>query len=126
MPEPSVALARHSVPEPSVASPLDRAGKDPIMVLALLVEACERGETTLRPYLDAAHAAIEYADAHPILVLPAWYTAPIPEELEEIVGESLSSLDPSPYQLYKETGGGQAYIDAMLAHGYLVKKEPKP
>jgi len=42
-------------------SPLGRACSDPVAALALLVEACERGETNLRSYLDAGAAAVAYA-----------------------------------------------------------------
>lgn len=30
----------------------------------------------------------------------------------------------SPYQLYKETGGGDAYRVSMLEHGYIIPSSP--
>lgn len=100
-------------------SPLDRARTDPVAALALLVEACDRGEANLRPYLDAGAAAVEHASKHLILRVP------------ENALEGVSDLEawfkdkPSPSLLYKQTGGGQAYINAMIAHGYVIPKEKK-
>ena len=93
---------------------------DPVGVLALLVEACERGETNLRPYLNAGHAVIEYAAKYPIYLTPEWMDEAHPDDVEPVLRNQLSG-NPSPYELWKQTGGGQPYIDAMLEHGYLVR-----
>ena len=87
---------------------------DPLGTLALLVEACERGETNLRPYLDAGHRAISYAQDHLLVLVPE---SAIRGDVTPEIGK------PSPHILYKQTGGGQAYIDEMIQHGYVVRKE---
>jgi hypothetical protein len=38
--------------------------------------------------------------------------------------QARSAATPSPAELYKQTGGGDAYRVAMLDHGYLIPTSP--
>ena len=90
------------------------AADDPIGVLAALVEACEHGEMNLRPYLDAGHAAVAYAQDHLLVLVPESAIVVTPE-----VGK------PSPHKLYAQAGGDvEKYRALMIEHGLLVPKEP--
>jgi hypothetical protein len=86
-------------------SPLGRATRDPIAALALLAEAVSRREQEMENYVIAANAALGHARQHGLIRLP----------------EGKPGV-PAPHELYAQTGGGQAYIDAMIEHGYVVKK----
>jgi hypothetical protein len=89
---------------------------DPISVLAALVEACERGETNLRPYLDAGHGAVAYAQDHLLVLVPE---SAIEGDVTPEVGK------PSPHKLYEQAGGNvKVYRALMIEHGYLIPKGP--
>ena len=89
---------------------------DPIGVLAALVEACERGETNLRPYLDAGHEAIAYAQDHLLVLVPE---SAIQGDVTPAFGK------PSPHKLYAQAGGDvEKYRALMIEHGHLIPKEP--
>jgi hypothetical protein len=91
------------------------AESDPIGTLALLVEACERGETNLRPYLDAGHRAIVYAQDHLLVLVPE---SAIQGDVTPEMGK------PSPHKLYAQAGGDvEKYRALMIEHGYLIRKE---
>lgn len=88
---------------------------DPLGVLALLVEAVERGETNLRPYLDAGHAAVAYGQDHLLVLMPQ---SAIEGDVTPAVGK------PSPHLLYAQAGGDvEKYRALMVEHGYLIPKE---
>ncbi len=88
---------------------------DPIGVLAALVEACERGEENLRPYLDAGHEAVAYAQDHLLVLVPE----------SAIVGDVTPEVGkPSPHKLYEQAGGNvKVYRSLMVQHGYLIPKD---
>lgn len=87
---------------------------DPLGVLALLVEACERGEANLRPYLDAGHEALAYAADHLLVLVPE---SAIVGDLTPEVGK------PSPHKLYAQASGDvEKYRALMIEHGHLVPK----
>jgi hypothetical protein len=96
-------------------SPLGRATRDPIAALALLAEAVSRREQEMENYVIAANAALGHARQHGLIRLPEGE----PAEVADVLGKPGV---PAPHELYAQTGGGQAYIDAMIEHGYVVKK----
>ncbi len=88
---------------------------DPLGTLALLVEACERGEENLRQYLDAGHRAIAYGADHLLVLVPQ---SAIEGEVTPETGK------PSPHKLYAQAGGDvEKYRALMVEHGYLIPKE---